>query len=90
MYSRSTQVVNKTGIHARPASDFVKLANTFKSDIAIRNETTEVDGNAKSIISILTMELVKGTMITLSAEGEDEVEAIDKLIETVDAGFGEL
>ncbi len=90
MYTRSTQVINKTGIHARPASDFVKLANTFKSDIAIRNDDTEVDGNAKSIISILTMELVKGTTITLSADGEDETEAVDRLIETVDAGFGEL
>ena len=90
MYSRTTTVINKTGIHARPASDFVKLANKFKSEIEIKNLTTNAEGNAKSILTILTMELVKGTEIVLTAEGEDEINAVDTLIQTVDEGFNDL
>ena len=90
MYTRKTTIINKTGIHARPASDFVKLAETFSSDITIKNLTNGSDGNAKSIINVLLMELIKGCEIELSAEGDDEQLAVDKLIELVDSGFGDL
>ena len=89
MYTRKTIIINKTGIHARPATDFVKLAGTFSSDIIIKNLTKNTEGNAKSIISILVMELTKGSEIELSAEGIDEKEAVDKLIDLVDSGFCE-
>ena len=90
MYTRKTTIINKTGIHARPASDFVKLAETFSSDITIKNLSNGSDGNAKSIINVLLMELIKGCEIELSAEGDDEQLAVDKLIELVDSGFGDL
>ena len=90
MYTRKTTIINKTGIHARPASDFVKLAETFSSDITIKNLSNGSDGNAKSIINVLLMELIKGCEIELSAKGDDEQLAVDKLIELVDSGFGDL
>lgn len=90
MYTRKTTIINKTGIHARPASDFVKLAGTFTSNITIKNLTNNTEGNAKSILNVLVMELTKESEIELSAEGIDEKDAVDKLIELVDSGFGDL
>lgn len=90
MYTRKTTVINKTGLHARPASDFVGAAAKFKSRINIKN-LTEDEGpmNAKSIICILSMGMGPGTEVELSAQGDDEKEAVDTLIALIDSGFGE-
>lgn len=90
MYTRRTTVINKTGLHARPASDFVAAAKKFKSKITIKN-LTEDEGpeNAKSIICILAMGMGPGTEVEITANGEDEQEAVDTLIELIDSGFGE-
>ena len=91
MTTRETTVKNKTGLHARPASTFVETAAKFKSVIKIKNlDKDSAEVNAKSIIKILTLSMSQGTNIRISAEGEDEVEAVDTLIELVDGGFGEL
>ena len=83
----TTMIVNKEGIHARPASVFVQTASKFKSRIWIEAKGKTVD--AKSILMIMSMGLVKGTEITISADGEDEAEAVKTLKELVDAKFNE-
>lgn len=92
MYKKVTTVVNKTGIHARPASLFVNAAKGYASAITITNLSLNEEknsANAKSIIKVLTLVLNKGSQIEISAEGEDEKEAVDALIALVDSGFGE-
>ena len=91
MTTRETTVKNKTGLHARPASAFVETANKFKSAVKIKNvDKDSAEVNAKSIIKLLTLSMSQGTTIRISAEGEDEAEAVNTLIELVDSGFGEL
>ena len=91
MTTRETTVKNKTGLHARPASQFVEAAAKFKSAIKIKNvDKDSAEVNAKSIIKLLTLSMSQGTTIRISATGEDEVEAVNSLIELVDGGFSEL
>lgn len=91
MYSARTKVINKTGLHARPASEFVKEAKKYASKITIANlDTPEEDPtNAKSVISVLSLAMVQGTAVELTANGADEKEAVDALIALIDGGFGE-
>lgn len=89
MYSKETIIVNKTGLHARPASDFTKKASAFQSAINIKNLDEEKEGNAKSIIAVMAMCLSKGTKVLVSAEGDDEQEAVEALVELIESGFGE-
>lgn len=91
MYSATTTVINATGIHARPATEFVKKAKTYASDIKVENLNTPnaKPANAKAILSVLRLALVRGTSIRISAEGEDEEAAVTALIQLVESGFGE-
>ena len=77
MIEKKLTIVNETGLHARPASQFVALLNRFKSDIQIIKGTRTA--NAKSIINVLSLALVKGTEIIVRVNGEDEVEAMDSI-----------
>jgi len=88
MYRRGTQIINASGLHARPASDFVKTAKSFESRIIIC-KVGEEEVNAKSIMRILTAGMSKGTKIEISAEGPDEKEAVDSLVTLIEGGFGE-
>ena len=83
MYSREITVVNETGLHARPASDFVGLAGTFQSRIELQRVGEEDRYNAKSIIMLMSLGLAEGEKAILSAQGEDEMEAVDALAELV-------
>ncbi len=90
MYKRSVMIVNKSGLHARPATDFVTLAKSFRAKVNIaREENPEEKANAKSIITLLTMALTMHTPVVISADGEDEREAVDALCAQIEAGFGE-
>jgi len=91
MYSRNTVVKNKTGFHARPASDLVLKANEFKASVTIRNLDAAVERiiNAKSILSILAASIKAGTKIQISAEGDDEVQAVNELVVLVESGFSQ-
>lgn len=82
-------VVNASGIHARPATVFVSAAKKFQSRITLTNLTSGREGDAKSILKVLSLGLVKGTQIKLTAEGEDEGAAIASLSELIDSGLGE-
>ena len=80
-------ITNETGLHARPASNFVKIAKSFKSKITVACKGNEVD--AKRILGIMSLGAEKGATITITAEGEDEAQAFAALKTLVDTGFGE-
>ena len=85
--TRMLTIRNKTGLHARPAMLFVQTASRFKSRIRATREGHTVD--AKSILMIMSMGLVKGTEITIAADGEDEAAAVKALKDLVVSKFGE-
>jgi len=90
MYKKETIVINATGLHARPASDFVKEAKKFEAKINIRKLDDTGEGvNAKSIMRLLSAGISKGTKIEISAEGADETAAVDALVALIESGFGE-
>lgn len=89
MTTKTTKIINKTGLHARPASDFVQAAGKFQADIRIKRVGDEEEANAKSIIFLLSLGLCQGEEVEICAEGEDEAEAVDQLIELINSGFGE-
>lgn len=77
MIQRTLKVVNKTGLHARPAAKFVETANRYNSRITVQKKDRKAD--AKSIIGILGLGASKGSIITITAEGEDESIAVETL-----------
>ena len=87
MTEATMTIENKTGIHARPTSIFVQTASKFKSKVQIKAKGKTVD--AKSILMIMSMGLVKGTEITIAADGPDEADAVKALQELVESKFGE-
>jgi len=87
MEERKVTILNKTGIHARPASIFVKTASGFKSDITICKG--EAKASAKSLINILAFGLSKDVELTITASGEDEKEAVQALADLINSKFGE-
>lgn len=91
MYVKQTIVLNKTGLHARPASEFVAEAKKYGSKITIRNASKEDTApvNAKSMLRLLSEGIVSGTVVEIVANGSDEVAAVDALVALIDSGFGE-
>ena len=87
MVSREVLISNNIGLHARPATFFIQKANSFKSSIWVEKEERRV--NAKSLLGLLSLGIVKGMTITIMAEGADENEAVDGLVELINTGFGE-
>lgn len=87
MYRAEVAIKNESGLHARPASMFVKEASRFKSDIKVIKNDKEY--NAKSIMGILSMGTVRGDTITISADGFDEKIAVEALIKLVESEFDE-
>lgn len=77
MLSKKIVLTNKTGLHSRPAADFVKKSNEFKSTMRIKKGDKEID--AKSIIALLTLGAAYGTEIELIIDGEDEQRAMDEM-----------
>ncbi|MET3684115.1 phosphocarrier protein [Alkalibacillus flavidus] len=80
-------IQNETGLHARPAQQFVQEASKFSSDIKIVTGDDRTETEAKSILGVMTLGIEKGTTIGLKAEGDDEEEAIDALVKLVDNNF---
>jgi phosphocarrier protein len=87
MAERSVQIVNKHGLHARPAAEMVKAASKFKSDITISRDDLEVNG--KSIMGVMMLAAEYGATIVLKASGADADEALEALSALVAARFGE-
>ncbi|MCK4453414.1 HPr family phosphocarrier protein [candidate division WOR-3 bacterium] len=77
MIKETVKILNENGLHALPASRFVKLAEKFKSSIMLTKDEIEVSG--KSIMGILTLACEKGSKIILVCDGKDEKEAMEAL-----------
>ena len=87
MYVKDVTVENQVGLHARPATFFIQKANEYKSSIWVEKEERRV--NAKSLLGVLSLGIVKGTTITLIADGPDAKEAVEALAQLVDNQLGE-
>lgn len=87
MISKEVVINNQVGLHARPATFFIQKANEFKSSIWVEKDERRV--NAKSLLGVLSLGIVKGTSITLIADGPDEDEAINTLSELIDSDFND-
>ncbi|MET0844495.1 MAG: dihydroxyacetone kinase phosphoryl donor subunit DhaM [Mycetocola sp.] len=82
-YSRVVTVINRDGLHARPAADFVKLASTFPVRVTVNGK------DAKSLLAIMALGLVRGRDAEISTQDPNGVEAVDALADLVASGFGE-
>lgn len=82
MYEKKVVVNNDVGLHARPASIFIQEAVRYVSDIFVTKDDKTY--NAKSIMSILSMGAIKGDKIIIFANGDDEKEAVDALVDLVE------
>ena len=87
MISRDVTIKNNVGLHARPATFFIQKANSFKSSIWVEREDRRI--NAKSLLGVLSLGIVKGMNITIIADGADENEAVEGLRALIDTGFSE-
>ena len=87
MYIKEAVVNNQVGLHARPATFFIQKANEYKSSIWIEKEERRV--NAKSLLGVLSLGIVKGTSITLIADGTDEETAVNALVDLISSNFSE-
>ena len=87
MVEKEVEVVNKLGLHARPAMMLVKTASQFQSEIKIIKDNMNV--NAKSIMGVLVLAAEKGRKLKIVAEGPDEEEAVEALAKLFADGFGE-
>ena len=87
MVTKEVVINNQVGLHARPATFFIQKANEFKSSIWIEKEDRRV--NAKSLLGVLSLGIVKGTAGNLIADGADEATAVDTLSELIASDFTE-
>jgi len=87
MVSKEVVVNNQVGLHARPATFFIQKANEFKCGIWVEKDERRV--NAKSLLGVLSLGIVKGTTITIIADGTEEDEAVEALAELISSNFSE-
>jgi phosphocarrier protein HPr len=87
LISKDLEIKNRLGLHARAAAKLVHAAARFKSEIKVRKGPEEVDG--KSILGILLLAAGRGSTITVSADGEDENEALAAIETLIEEKFGE-
>ena len=87
MVSKEVTVKISVGLHARPATFFIQRANEYKSSIWVEKDERRV--NAKSLLGVLSLGIVQGTKILIVADGSDEQEAVDTLVELIESNFSE-
>jgi len=87
LVERKIQVINKLGLHARPAAILVQKASKFKSEIKLQKE--DIEANAKSILSVMMLAAEVGSFVIIKAEGEDEEQAVKAIAELFEEKFGE-
>ena len=87
MIREEVTIVNALGLHARAAARFVQLADRFRSKVRVSRHSRPIDG--KSIMGILLLAAAQGAVITISADGIDEADALQSLAALVRTGFGE-
>ncbi len=87
MVKKDFTILNKLGIHARPAAQFVKIANRFQAEIYVEKDGEEIDG--KSIMGLMMLAAGFGSVVTISADGPDENTAIDAIGDLIGRKFEE-
>ena len=87
MISRNVTIQNNVGLHARPATFFIQKANSYKCSVWVERDDRRV--NAKSLLGVLSLGIVKGMTVTLIADGPDEEMALNGLSALVETGFTE-
>jgi phosphocarrier protein len=80
-------IENQSGLHARPAAAFVKMANNFRAEITVTKDDDSVNG--KSIMGLLTLAAARGTKLVIEIEGDDAIEAVDAIQSLVEGNFNE-
>lgn len=88
MIEKTVKIVNKAGLHTRPAATIVKLASKYKSDFYISKDGINVNG--KSIIGVMTLVAEIGSELILTFNGEDEENAAQEIIQYFNRGFDEM
>jgi len=87
MVTKNATINNSVGLHARPATFFIQKANEFKSSIWIEKDDRRV--NAKSLLGVLSLGIIRGTTIKIDADGSDEDAAVSALVELISSNFSE-
>ncbi|KUO71852.1 MAG: hypothetical protein APF77_07010 [Clostridia bacterium BRH_c25] len=87
MIRKEITITNNSGLHARPAGEFAKAAASFRSSITVEFGSKKL--NAKSIINLLSGGINCGSTICIITDGEDEQQAMSRLVELVESKFGE-
>ena len=88
MTRRETRIVNRLGLHARAAAQLVRMANEYNSDISLIKPNQHA--NAKTIMEVLMLGAAQGEDLTVEARGDDEVHAVEAIVQLIDARFNEL
>ncbi len=90
MAHREVIICNKLGLHARPAMQFVDIANQFQSEVTVHKGGEEPgDADGKSVMQMIILAAVEGTPLQIDATGDDADAAVQKLAELVEGKFGE-
>jgi phosphocarrier protein HPr len=87
MIERTVRIVNKNGLHARPAAEIVKLASRYQADITLVRDDLEVNG--KSIMGVMMLAAEFGSSLVLRAAGPDAEQAVSALSDLIARKFGE-
>ncbi|MBL9116072.1 MAG: HPr family phosphocarrier protein [Verrucomicrobiaceae bacterium] len=88
MLEKELTIINKNGMHARPAAQFVKLTSTFKSEVWVEKDDEQVNG--KSIMGLMMLAAAKGEKIKVSVQGPDSDAAMAAIENLVATGFGDV
>ena len=86
-HASEVEIANKYGLHARPAAEFVKMANRFQAEVWIAKDDVEVSG--KSIMGVMMLAAEHGSTIVIRAAGDDSGDALEALESLVASRFGE-
>lgn len=87
MFSKEVTITNEVGLHARPATFLIQKANEFKCGLWIERHERRV--NAKSLLGVLSLGVVQGSVVKIIGDGSDEVEAVETLVSLIQSNFDE-
>jgi len=87
MTTRTTHIVNKLGLHARPSAQLVSVTSRSQSEVFITKEGLRI--NAKSIMGVMMLAAEKGSELLIEADGPDEEAAVEAVVQLIQSGFGE-
>ena len=87
MITKEAVINNQVGLHARPATFFIQKANEFKSSIWIEKDERRI--NAKSLLGVLSLGIIKGMTMDIAADGPDEQEAVEALEQLINTNFSD-